>query len=180
MSWDKVKEVVGATAPIIGGLLGGPVGASAGTLISNVLGTKPTPEAVLTEINTNPDALLKIKELELTHKEKLEELRIKELQIEQDKYATAHTTYKTDNTMADKIARQVISWNLPVIFLLVAGNVWIVDRFKDDATLIAIVSNVIGIAIGKLFSERQAVINFFFGSSIGSKEKDRHIQNSKG
>jgi hypothetical protein len=39
--------------------------------------------------------------------------------------------------------------------------------------VIAIVSNFIGIAIGNLFSERQSVVNFFFGSSVGSKLKDK-------
>jgi len=39
--------------------------------------------------------------------------------------------------------------------------------------LVAIVSNFIGITIGQLFNERQAVVNFFFGSSKGSKDKDK-------
>lgn len=179
MNWDKVKEAIGATAPLLGGILGGPVGASAGTLISSVLGTKPTPEAILQEIEQNPEALLKIKELELSHKQKLEELKIREMEIEQEKYSKAHDSYQKNNNMADKIAQLVINWNLPVIFILVVINVYIVYKFEDNAPLISIVSNVIGIAIGKLFTERQAVINFFFGSSIGSKEKDFQISNMK-
>jgi hypothetical protein len=45
---------------------------------------------------------------------------------------------------------------------------------KDEGEVIAIVSNFIGIAMGHLFNERQSVINFFFGSSRGSKLKDRN------
>lgn len=176
MNWNKVKEAIGATAPVLGGILGGPVGASAGALISSVLGTDSTPEAVMKELEQNPEALLKIKELELNHKQKLEELKIRELEIEQEKYSKAHDSYQNNNNMADKIANLIINWNLPVIFILVVINVVIVNEFEDNAPLISIVSNVIGIAIGKLFTERQAVINFFFGSSIGSKEKDKIVQ----
>lgn len=179
MSWNKVKEVIGTTAPVVGGLLGGPIGGAVGTLISSVLGVENNPEAVLSELRTNPEAVLKLKQMQVDHKIKLEELRLKEIEIKQQRYAKAHDTYKINHTIADRIAKQVINWNLPVIFLLVVGNIYIVDQFKENASLIAIASNIIGIAIGKLFSERQAVINFFFGSSIGSKDKDIHIQNLK-
>lgn len=179
MSWDKVKEVLGSSAPIIGGLIGGPLGAGVGTIVSNVLGVENNPNAVLAELTADPEAVLKLKQYELDHKIKLEEIQIRALEIEQERFKTSHETYSKNSSMADKIAVQVIRWNLPVIFLLVAGNLWIVDRFKEDATLIAIASNIIGIAIGKLFGERQAVVNFFFGSSIGSKEKDTQIAKMK-
>lgn len=180
MNWDNIKEAVGNSAPILGGLLGGPVGASVGTLISGVLGVKPTPEAVQEELRTNPEAVLKLKQIEVDHKEKIEEYKLKEKELLFKKFETSHESYQQKNTMADKIADQVIKYNLPVIALLVIVNVLVVHYFKDDASLIAIVSNIIGLAIGKLFSERQAVINFFFGSSIGSKEKDIQIASFKG
>ena len=59
-----------------------------------------------------------------------------------------------------------------IVFLLVYF-------LQDNASLIAIASNIIGVAIGNLFNERQAIINFFFGSSIGSKEKDNEITKIK-
>lgn len=102
------------------------------------------------------------------------------LNLDFKKFQEAHETYRKVHNMADKIAENVIKWNLPIIFLLVIANLFIIDLFKDNAPLMAIASNIIGIAIGKLFSERQAVINFFFGSSIGSKDKDVHIQSMKG
>lgn len=179
MEWKDLKDIVGKSAPILGGLLGGPVGAGVGGLISNVLGVKGDPMSVMTELTQNPEAVLKLKQIQLDHKQKLEELKLEEIRILQKRYESAHQTYNKNSNMADKIAVQVIRWNLPVIFLLVAGNLYIVDQFKEDPTLIAIASNIIGIAIGKLFSERQAVINFFFGSSIGSKDKDIQISNLK-
>ena len=180
MNWDNLKDIIGKSAPVLGGLLGGPIGASVGGLISNVLGVQDNPEAVLAELKTNPEAVLKLQQIQIDHKQKLEEFRLREIEIEQERFKTSHNTYSKNSSMADKIAVQVIKWNLPVIALLVVINVVVVHYFKDDASLIAIVSNIIGLTIGKLFTERQAVINFFFGSSIGSKEKDVHIANMKG
>lgn len=102
------------------------------------------------------------------------------LNLDFSRFKEAHETYRINHNMADKIAESVIKWNLPTIFVLVVINIVIVDVFKDNAPLMAIASNIIGIAIGKLFTERQAVINFFFGSSIGSKDKDIQIQGMKG
>jgi hypothetical protein len=87
----------------------------------------------------------------------------------------SHTSYRKNNVQADKISNLVIKWNLPIIFTLVVINVFIVYYMKDNAPLIAIASQIIGIAIGNLFAERQAIVNFFFGSSIGSKEKDEKL-----
>lgn len=73
---------------------------------------------------------------------------------------------------ADEIAKDVMAVNLPVMFLLVAINIGVVYFFEEGA-LIAIASNFIGMMLKELMSERQTVMNFFFGSSLGSKNKDR-------
>ena len=62
--WDNIKELIGTSAPVIGTLLGGPAGGAVGGLISKVLGVDNTPEAIELALMNNPDALVKIKELE--------------------------------------------------------------------------------------------------------------------
>jgi hypothetical protein len=132
----------------------------------------PTPEEI-EKIKANE---LEIKKLDFKQLE-LEFLREKEdnRHIETIR-GQSHESYRTNGQQADKIANLVIKWNLPIIAILVLVNILIVYYMQDNATLIAIVSQVIGIAIGKLFSERQAIIDFFFGSSMGSKEKDISIK----
>ena len=44
--WDKVIELVGGSATVIGGLIGGPAGAAVGGLISKALGVDNKPEAI--------------------------------------------------------------------------------------------------------------------------------------
>lgn len=170
------------------GLLGGALASVAsgnpapliGTIASS-LGVDSTPEAVEHELSkNNPETLLKLKELEQNHKVELERIALEYQRLENEKYTKAHDTYKHENAMADRIAEQVIRYNLPVVGILVIINVLVLHYFKDDATLIAIASNVIGVAMGHLFNERQAIVNFFFGSSLGSKKKsDQLAEQSK-
>lgn len=133
------------------------------------------------ELSKEDIAVLKSAELELKkldfEKLKLELDKQKEAnRHEEAKYNKAHETYQTKSDMADDIAKQIITRNLPIIGVLVLVNVLLVYFLKDNASLIAIASNIIGVAIGNLFNERQAIVNFFFGSSIGSKEKDNLLK----
>lgn len=129
-----------------------------------------------------PEEIAVIKDAEY----KLRELDYKKLVLELDttrefnrndetNRKMSHETYRVKSDTADKVADQIIKWNLPVIAVLVLVNLLLIHALKDEATLIAIASNIIGVVIGKLLGERQSIINFFFGSSIGSKEKDVHI-----
>jgi hypothetical protein len=86
--------------------------------------------------------------------------------------ASARQMYKVENVMADQIAKRVISWNLWVVFLAIAVEI-IAVIYIDDKVLIAVISGAIGSFTTALLQERQQVINFFFGSSQGSKDKDR-------
>jgi len=182
MEWSDIGKIIGSVAPMIGTLLAPVTGGSSvaiGALVSSVLGVENKPEAVAKAIKADPNALLKIKELEQKENDSLRAQVLALAKLENEKYDKAHDTYQTKNKMADKVALQIISRNLPLIGILVIMNVAIVYLFKDNATLIAIASNVIGVAIGNLFSERQAVVNFFMGSSLGSKEKSLQLNEKK-
>lgn len=138
---------------------------------------------VIAELAKNPDAYVKLKEAENEAK-RIQNAALKEqneaLQKSVDAQNAhieklrqqAHETYRENSSMADQIAKQIITRNLLIIGLLVAMNIALVYYMQDHANLIAIASNIIGVAIGNLFNERQAIVNFFFGSSIGSKQKD--------
>ena len=179
MNWKDIGKTIGSVAPMLGTLLAPVTGGASvaiGSLVSSVLGVENTPEAVAKEIKENPEALLKLKELEYKENESLRKQVLELARLEGAKYDKAHETYQNKSEMADGIAKQIIDRNLPIIAILVVVNVLLVYFMKDEATLIAIASNIIGITIGNLFAERQAIVNFFFGSSIGSKQKDKFIK----
>ncbi len=70
LTWDDVKSFIASAAPVLGTALG-PAGTVVGGLIASALGTANTPDAVLAELQGNPDAILKLKQLEITHSEYL-------------------------------------------------------------------------------------------------------------
>ena len=64
MEWKDVASVVGKAAPMLGALIGGPGGIAVGALISSALGVGNTPSEVSQALLTNPDAAIKLKEIE--------------------------------------------------------------------------------------------------------------------
>lgn len=180
MEWKDISKTIGKVAPMLGTLLAPVTGGASlaiGALVSGALGVENTPEAVEAELKNNPDALLKIKELEQKEEASIRQHIFNMAKLEQAKFDKAHTTYQsTDHKMADNIAKQIIDRNLPIIAVLVIINILVVYYLQDKASLIAIASNIIGVSIANLFNERQAIVNFFFGSSIGSKDKTKHLQ----
>jgi len=94
-------------------------------------------------------------------------------QMDLDNTKSARDMYKVNPEQASKVANNIMKYNLVIVFLLVIINVLAVMQLKDDAAVLAIVSNFIGIVMMALLQERQAVVNFFFGSSMGSKNKTK-------
>lgn len=78
----------------------------------------------------------------------------------------------TEHEMADSIADNVIKRNLIFVAVLIVVQVLVV-MYVEDKVLIAVISGAIGSVTTALLQERQQVINFFFGSSKGSKSKDK-------
>ena len=82
MDWSKVVGMIAGAAPLVGSLFG-PAGTAVGTvasagikLVASALGCEPTQEAITQVITADPNALLKIKELEINGKVEIQKLII--------------------------------------------------------------------------------------------------------
>jgi hypothetical protein len=120
-------------------------------------------------------------ELESKQAEYAYNIEMKRLGLEEDKLDVENTKsareiYNQSKSTADKLAVRIMNWNLPFLLIIVGANIACVKYF--DSVLLAIISNIIGQVIQMLINERLTVINFFFGSSIGSKDKT-NLLNSK-
>ena len=78
---------------------------------------------------------------------------------------------KTGHEQADKIADKIINWNLLIILALVVIQVLVI--MYVDGQVAAVITGIVGTVVGALINERNTVVNFFFGSSKGSKDKDK-------
>lgn len=99
-------------------------------------------------------------------------------EIEVEDRKSARNMYMTKSGMADRIASQIINWNLPAIAALVVIEILTII-YMEDKTLIAIISSAVGGVTTALINERLTVIQFFFGSSKGSKDKQKVIEDNQ-
>ena len=82
-TWKEVGEAVAKAAPVLGGVLGGPVGSAvgaAGSVLGSLFGVEGTPDAVMQALRKDPDALVKIKELEVQERASLLKWRTAQLE----------------------------------------------------------------------------------------------------
>ena len=80
--WDSIKDTVGSVAPIAGSLLGGPAGSAVGSMIASALGVSSTPDAVAAAIKSDPQAAIKIRQIEAQLEQTRLEVRGQAIQAE--------------------------------------------------------------------------------------------------
>jgi hypothetical protein len=77
----------------------------------------------------------------------------------------------TDHATADGIANKIINYNLIILIALLGIQVYVI--MNVDGQVAAVITSAVGTMVGALINERNTVVNFFFGSSKGSKDKDK-------
>ena len=109
MSWSDIKDAIGSAAPLVGSLLGGPVGGTVGTLIAHALGVPDSPDAVDAALKADPQALAKIRELEIQQSVQLQQLAVT---AEQNRMASdTQRILAVNATMqAESKAEHVMQW----------------------------------------------------------------------
>ena len=178
--WDKIKELIGDSAPIVGGLLGGPAGAAVGGLISKALGVENNASAIEKELINNPDAFLKLKELEMS-----KEIAVLKSQYDNKVEDNRHEEHSVNLEVNDKqnargsnhlyelqtdIGKRIFIQTSIIIPLLIMINVLLISYAADlklGEAMISMVSTLIGIAINNAYRERQSMIEFLYGASVG-------------
>jgi len=80
--WDSIKDTVGSVAPMAGSLLGGPAGSAVGSMVASALGVSNTPDAVAAAIKSDPQAAIKIRQIEAQLEQTRLEVRGQAIQAE--------------------------------------------------------------------------------------------------
>lgn len=85
VTWKDVGSAVSKAAPVLGTVLGGPVGAivgSAGALVASALGCEVDPSEVSKAVKDDPEAFVKLKELEVQNRANLITWQTEQLKAE--------------------------------------------------------------------------------------------------
>lgn len=171
MNWTDIAGVVGKAAPIVGGLLGGPAGAAVGGLISTALGTAATPDAVSAAILADPQAAIKLKELETNSRVQLQQLAVTAESNRLQAAAAQYAAEASDRDSARKLAaQQPNDWIRPTITIMLvlgAGGIgWaILSGTAEGLLRDATASLTVGTLIGYWFNELKQVLAFYFGTT---------------
>ena len=169
MSVIAAVSALATFAPDIIGWIAGDKAESAAQKVADMAtsltGTSSVDEAV-NAMKNNPETAIEFKRMVLDSKNELDRLYLADR-------ANAREMHGKHPEQADKIANRITVWNVPYVILMVVINCLVVFFLKDNVALVAIASNVIGMVIKSLLDQMQSVTGFYFGSSMGSKEKDR-------
>lgn len=167
MEWKEIAStVIGGGAPIIGGLLGGPVGAKIGGVVASLLGCEEKPEAVQSLLATNPDAFVSLKKFELDHAKELRVLQLEEVKVylQDVQNARLREMEIVKATGKPDINLYIIAWVLIIGFFTLCGMlIYVAIPEKSNA--------VVFMLFGTLSAGFSSVIGYFFGSSKSSSDK---------
>jgi hypothetical protein len=178
-----IKEITSIGAPLFGSILGGPPGLAAGAigLIIKTLGlsNNSSVEDITNAIQANPEAAIKLRELEAQHQQYL--LSVK-LQMDQAEYADRANARARElditkatgsrDWFASGLGIFVVLGFTVVLCFMIFRPIEEEDQERDPAT-----SAIINILVGALTAGYSTVLSYYFGSSVGSKSKDRTIAN---
>lgn len=155
------KSMLATIAPGIATALGGPVAGMAVRMATTALGIESTPEALEQMVASgDPDAMLKLKTVEVEFQK-----RVKELEIDLEKVHAGDRASARDLAIAKGVRPQAILSGIFVIafagllFMMFSGEV--APGMKEPFLYL----------LGILSAGIIQIMNFWFGSSSGSKAK---------
>jgi hypothetical protein len=173
MDWSKVATNIGTTAPLLAGLVGGPVGlgvTAAAAIISHALGTPSDPSFVEPALN-DPGALEKIRQAESANSLQLQQLVVTAAQarlahetdmarIQADDLANARAMGITNRDWVPKVLAMAVTTGFFGILLLMAFQP-LPGTNKD----------LVNVIVGALGTAWISIIGYYFGTSVGSMRK---------
>jgi hypothetical protein len=163
---SKAKQLLATIAPLIGTAVGGPLGAAAGALLSNALGTPAgdTKAAETALLSANPEMLLKIKSAEEAFQVQMKTLGVTEEQLQYADVANARAMQVQLKSTTPTILSYIVLGVMAVSFLGVLTGLMPVPNNPQAAV-------IYGSVLTYLLTESKAVLGYWFGSSIGSDKK---------
>lgn len=176
-----LAPIIGAAGPLLGGALGGPAGALVGGIVGKglaaALGTEATPAAVAAAVQADPAkasaALAKVAAdpaaVAAISGAEAAEIRRIELANANTDAARAHTLALVKEGSPMAWGAGVVSVMIVVGFLALTGA--LMFRQVPDSQVALVLFGTLSTAFG-------AVVNYWLGSSAGSKAKDDTIRES--
>ncbi len=166
---DIVKKI----APTLGMALGGPIGNIAMKFIGKTLLNNPDPTKRQIEkaiLNASPEDLIKLKNSDQDFEIKMKELGIRSFEIEVSDKQGARSLFDKNIWPQIILSALFIAGYFSVLFFLLSGQVKIPSGAMEGMVLTI---------IGVLTASIPQILGFWFGSSLGSKQKTSLLNGGK-
>ena len=159
----KIKGILGTVAPMLGTALGGPLGGLAGKMVQDALGVD-TEQQAIAMLESDPEALVKIKTAEIDFEKRMAELGIEEEKLHAQDRASARKLAEAKGT----------GFQMLLSALFISGYFLLVYYFFTGMLTTDLgewARGQLGILIGILTAAVPQILAYWFGSSSGSKQK---------
>jgi len=174
MNWADIAQVVGKAAPLLGAALPLPGGAAIGTLIAAALGVDAgSPDALADKLKQDPQASIKLLELQNQHEAKLQEMMLQSAQFQ-----LSHSYNVLALEVKDRMnAREHKDWVAQFLSVTVTIGFFIILTITVTVPMPKDSQSSINMMLGSLITTLTCIVGFHFGSSYGSKEKGIALNN---
>ena len=165
MDWKEVgNTAIKLGAPLLGGALFGPAGTAVGSIIAGKFGvTEPNPGNVIAAITGDPDAALKLREIETRHTERLIELENERLRIETADVQNARSAHQ-HHWMPSAITLLMCA-----MFGMIIGALFIWAVPGDNKDIVVYIT-------GQVSGILTSCVTYWVGSTRASANKDSLIR----
>ncbi|QOV06262.1 putative membrane protein [Burkholderia phage Maja] len=181
MDWKEVGQKIASAAPVLGGLLGGPAGAAVGGIVAATLGSGNDAVSVDAAIAANPDALMKLKELETTQATRFQELAIESeknrLAAETAAFAAEVDDRKSARELAAKQPKDILRPALAIMLMLAVIGIIVAIFLPSSREILkdSVAISMISMVAGAILRDFGNVISFQFGTSRDTQKINADI-----
>lgn len=169
MDW---KSTLSKVAPMLGAAVGGPFGAMAASEALKLLDIEPEENAAEEQLerviaSMNPEQAGKLVMAEKNWLATMEELNLKEEDLHAKDRASARN-FAIETNIAPQIILSMLYTvgYIAVLYMFLKGGVAVADSIKSEFNMI----------LGVLTAGQVQIMNFWFGSSSGSKDKANKLK----
>jgi hypothetical protein len=156
---NELLKLLGNIAPALATAVAGPVGGLAVSAIASKLGVEDTVEAVTKAISADPEAALKLAQIDL-----------ETLKAQHANTADARAMQVVALNQSDVFSKRFTMYLTAFWSVCAAIYIGFITFSVIPDTNVRFADTILGFILGTVIA---TMLNFWFGSSIGSKEKDK-------
>lgn len=155
---NELLRLLGNIAPALATAVAGPLGGAAVSAIAQRLGVADTIEAVTQAVAADPDAALKLAQIDL-----------ETLKVEHANTADARAMQIAAMAQSDVFSKRFTMYLTSFWSVCAAVYIGFITFSIIPEPNVRFADTILGFILGTVIA---TMLNFWFGSSIGSKEKD--------